>query len=228
MCPPLPRSSNRPHSRFEIDDLGGYRDLEGWSDQAKTYAAMVTRLDRDVGQLLALLVEMGVDDNTLVIFAGDNGSGFAEDSPTGRFFDQSMGRKLRGINRSMYEGGLRQGAIARWPGFVPAGRVSDEPWAFWDFLPTAADLIGVNLPANYKTDGLSLLDFFKGGPARQREYFYWELHARSFARPSVSATGRPFVTEPRAKSSCTISRATKANGRIFRQGTPSSSPKPMR
>jgi len=169
-----------PHSRFEIDDLGEYRDLEGWTDQAKTYAAMVTRLDRDVGQLLALLVEMGVDENTLVIFAGDNGSAFAEDSPTGRFFDQSMGGKLRGIKRSMYEGGLRQAAIARWPGVVPAGRVSEEPWAFWDFLPTAAELIGVALPANARTDGLSLVKFLKGGPAPQRESFYWELHEQTF------------------------------------------------
>lgn len=169
-----------PHSRIEIDDLGIYRDREGWTDQAKTYAAMVTRLDRDVGQLLALLGEMGVDDNTLVIFAGDNGSAFAETSPLGRFFDQSMGGKLRGIKRSMYEGGLRQAAIARWPGVVPAGRVSDEPWAFWDFLPTAAELIGVPLPATHNTDGLSLVDFLKGGPAPKRDHFYWELHEQGF------------------------------------------------
>jgi arylsulfatase A-like enzyme len=169
-----------PHSRIEIDDLGSYRDREGWTDQAKTYAAMVTRLDRDVGQLLALLVEMGVDDNTLVIFAGDNGSAFAETSPLGRFFDQSMGGKLRGIKRSMYEGGLRQAALARWPGVVPAGRVSDEPWAFWDFLPTAAELAGVTLPETHKTDGLSLVSFLKGGPAPQRDYYYWELHEQGF------------------------------------------------
>jgi arylsulfatase A-like enzyme len=169
-----------PHGRFEIDDLGEYRDLEGWTEQAKTYAAMVTRLDRDVGQLLTLLAELGIDDNTLVIFAGDNGSALAEDSERGRFFDQSMGGKLRGIKRSMYEGGLRQAALARWPGVVPAGRVSDEPWAFWDFLPTAAELIGVTLPPNQKTDGLSLVNFLKGGPAPQRDYFYWELHEQSF------------------------------------------------
>ncbi len=169
-----------PHSRFEIDDLGEYRDRDGWTQQAKTYAAMVTRLDRDVGQLLALLAELGIDEHTLILFAGDNGSAFAEDSPTGRFFDQSMGGKLRGYKRSLYEGGLRQAALARWPGVVPAGRVSDEPWAFWDFLPTAAELAGVPLPANHQTDGLSLVDFLKGGPAPQRDYFYWELHEQGF------------------------------------------------
>jgi arylsulfatase A-like enzyme len=76
----------------------------------------------------------------------------------------------------MYEGGLRQAAIARWPGQVPAGRVSDAPWAFWDFLPTCAELLGAKLPAGAKTDGLSILPLLKGGPAPERGCFYWELH----------------------------------------------------
>ena len=59
---------------------------------------------------------------------------------------------------------------------MPAGRVSDEPWAFWDFLPTAAELAGAKLPAGFKTDGLSLVSLLKGGAAPQRDYFYWELH----------------------------------------------------
>ena len=87
-----------------------------------------------------------------------------------------MGGKLRGFKRSMYEGGLRQAAIARWPGVVPAGRVSDEPWAFWDFLPTAAELAGATLPDGFRPDGCSLATFLKGGPAPKRDYFYWELH----------------------------------------------------
>jgi arylsulfatase A len=76
----------------------------------------------------------------------------------------------------MYEGGLRQPAIARWPGVVPAGRVADDPWAFWDFLPTAAELAGASLPGAFKPDGFSLVSFLKGGPAPKRDYFYWELH----------------------------------------------------
>ena len=59
---------------------------------------------------------------------------------------------------------------------MPAGRVSDEPWAFWDFLPTAAELAGAPIPAECKTDGLSLVSFLQGGPAPQRDHFYWELH----------------------------------------------------
>jgi arylsulfatase A-like enzyme len=78
----------------------------------------------------------------------------------------------------MYEGGLRQAAIARWPGVVPASRVSDEPWAFWDFLPTCAELAGRPLPPGVVTQGRSLVDFLAGGPAPQRDHVYWELHER--------------------------------------------------
>jgi len=165
-----------PHGNFEINDLGDYANRAGWTQQQKTYAAMVTRLDRDVGALLALLKELKIDDRTLVIFAGDNGSSFAPNTPVGKLFDQAMGGKLRGFKRSMYEGGLRQAAIARWPGVLPAGRVSDEPWAFWDFLPTAAELAEAKIPANCKPDGLSLVSFLKGGPSPKRAFFYWELH----------------------------------------------------
>jgi len=165
-----------PHGSYEIDKLGAYADRTDWTPQQKTYAAMVSRLDSDVGALLALLRELGLDDNTLVVFSGDNGSSFAPNSEIGRRFDQTMGGRLRGFKRGLYEGGLRQAALARWPGTVPAGRVSDEPWAFWDFLPTCAELAGASLPAGCKPDGLSLVPYLKGGPAPRRECFYWELH----------------------------------------------------
>ena len=163
-----------PHSRFEINDLGDYA-REPWTGQQKAYAAMVTRLDRDIGQLLDLLAELGLDGRTLVMTAGDNGSSFDPDSEIGRRFNQAS-NGLRGYKRGLYEGALRQAALARWPGVVPAGRVSDEPWAFWDFLPTAAELAGVRLPADHRTDGRSLVEFLRGGPAPRRDFFYWELH----------------------------------------------------
>jgi len=163
-----------PHSRFEINDLGEYA-REPWTDQQKAYAAMVTRLDRDIGQLLDLLAELGLDGRTLVMTAGDNGSSFDPDSEIGRRFNQAS-NGLRGYKRGLYEGALRQAALARWPGVVPAGRVSDEPWAFWDFLPTAAELAGVRLPADHRTDGRSLVEFLRGGPVPRRDFFYWELH----------------------------------------------------
>lgn len=172
-----------PHGRHEIDSQGIYKD-EKWTEQQKSYAAQVTRLDSDVGRLLAKLKELNLDEKTLVIIAGDNGSSFGPNSEIGKRFDQSMGGKLRGFKRSLYEGGLRQASIARWPGVVPKGKVCDEPWAFWDFLPTCADLIGAKLPPGARTDGLSILALLKGRAAPKREYFYWELHE---AGPSLQA-----------------------------------------
>lgn len=163
-----------PHGNYEIDDQGIYKD-KPWSEKEKNYAAMVTRLDSDVGRLLALLKELKIDDKTLVMIAGDNGSSFPPNSPLGKRFEQAS-NGLRGFKRDLYEGALRQAAIARWPGVVPAGRVSDEAWAFWDFLPTAAELSGAKIPAGVQIDGLSLVSFLKGGAAPKREYFYWELH----------------------------------------------------
>lgn len=165
-----------PHGRYEIDHLGEYAARKGWSKLQQTYAAMVTRLDSDLGRLLGVLKAMKIDEKTLVVLAGDNGSSFRPETQIGKLFDQTMGGKLRGIKRSMYEGALRQAAIARWPGNVPAGRVCDGPWAFWDFLPTAVELAGAKVPAGRKIDGLSLVSMLKGGPAPRREYFYWELH----------------------------------------------------
>lgn len=162
-----------PHGNFEIDDLGLYKD-KPWTELQKTYAAMVTRLDSDVGRLLDLLKELKIDDNTLIIFAGDNGASFDPKSEVGKLFDQSMDGRLRGYKRSLYEGGLRQAGIARWPGKVPAGRVCDQPWAFWDFLPTAAELAGARISSAH--DGLSMVSLLKGGAAPEREAFYWELH----------------------------------------------------
>ena len=163
-----------PHGRHEIDDVGIYADRP-WTPQQKAYAAQVTRVDRDVGQLLDLLAELKIDDRTLVMLAGDNGSSFNPESELGRLFEQAS-NGLRGYKRGLYEGALRQAALARWPGQIPAGRVTAEPWAFWDFLPTAAELAGVSLPSGYTTDGRSLVSFLRGGPAPQRDYFYWELH----------------------------------------------------
>ncbi len=163
-----------PHGAFQINDQGIYQD-KPWSEQEKNYAAMVTRLDSDVGRILALLKELKLDDQTLVMVAGDNGSSFPPNSALGRRFAQAA-NGLRGYKRELYEGGLRNAGLARWPGIVPAGRVSEEPWAFWDFLPTCAELTGAKIPAGTPVDGRSLVSFLKGGPAPRRECFYWELH----------------------------------------------------
>jgi arylsulfatase A len=163
-----------PHARHEIDDFGIYKD-KPWSDREKAYAAQVTRIDSDVGELLDALRELGIDRNTLVIFTGDNGSSFPADSEIGKRFNQA-GNGLRGFKRGLYEGALRQAAITWWPGTVPAGRVDDQPWAFWDLMPTFVKMSGAKPPQGYETDGLPLLEYLKGGEVPRRDYFYWELH----------------------------------------------------
>lgn len=166
-----------PHQKLEIDDLGAYAATD-WKPNLKAYAAMVSRLDRDTGQLLDLLKELQIDDDTLVILAGDNGSSFAPDSELGRHFAQAQG--LRGYKRSMYEGGLRQAALIRWPGVVRPGTVGDQAWAFWDVLPTVAELAGTRLPDGFTPDGVSLVPMLRGGTLAGRDRLYWELHEGGF------------------------------------------------
>jgi arylsulfatase A-like enzyme len=136
---------------------------------------MITRMDKDVGKIMAQLKKSGQDENTLVIFTSDNGP-HQEGGHTPKFFESSGA--LRGIKRDVYEGGIRVPSIARWPARVKAGRVSNQPWAFWDFLPTAADLAGVPCPAGL--DGISIVPTLLGGRQQQHEYFYWESHDKGF------------------------------------------------
>ncbi len=164
-----------PHGRHEIDSQGIYADKD-WTPLQKNYAAQVTRLDSDIGRILDTLETLGLDDKTLVIMSGDNGSSFPPHSEIGTLFDQAMGGKLRGFKRGMYEGALRQACIARWPGVIPAGKVCDDPWAFWDFLPTCAEILATKLPDGVTTDGVSILPLLEGGTAPKRDFFYWELH----------------------------------------------------
>lgn len=139
------------------------------------FAAMITRMDRDIGRLVDRIRETGRDDRTLVMFTSDNGP-HREGGADPAFFDSAGG--LRGIKRDLYEGGIRVPMIARWPGTVPDGRTSAHPWAHWDFLPTAAELAGGQVPASI--DGLSMVRALRGETPPAHEYFYWEFHERGF------------------------------------------------
>lgn len=136
------------------------------------FAAMVTRLDRDVGRLMALLKEKGIDENTVVIFTSDNGP-HGEGGHDFRYFDSNG--PLRGYKRDLYDGGIRVPFIVRWPGKVAAGSTSDYIGAFWDFFPTAVDLAGAK--SDVKVDGKSILPTLLGMPKKQKqhEYLYWEF-----------------------------------------------------
>jgi len=133
-------------------------------------AAMITRLDRDIGRILDLLDELKLADNTLVIFSSDNGPTNAGGQDP--VFFNSAG-PLRGLKFSLYEGGVRVPFIARWPGHVAADRTSDFPSAFWDMPPTFAELAGATVP---KGDGVSILPTLVSKPDTQasRDYLYWE------------------------------------------------------
>ncbi len=133
------------------------------------YAAMVTRMDRDVGRVLALLEERRVAENTLVVFTSDNGDAAGIRGDT--FFNSTAG--FRGHKQNMYEGGIRVPSVARWPGRIAPGRVSRHPWYFADFLPTAAEIAGAKPPAGL--DGISIVPELTGKRQRAHEFMYWEL-----------------------------------------------------
>ena len=160
---------------MEVPDDAPYSD-EKWPQVEKNYAAMVTRLDADVGKLMKRLKDLNLDENTIVFFSSDNGP-HKEGGQDPTFF--GSGGPLRGIKRDLYEGGIREPMIVRWPGKVKAGVVSDQVGAFWDFLPTAADLAGVKAPPGL--DGVSLAPTLLGtGKQAQHEFLYWEFHERGF------------------------------------------------
>jgi arylsulfatase A-like enzyme len=149
---------------------------ENWPQAEKNKAAMITRLDADIGILLAQLQKWNLEKNTLVIFTSDNGP-HREGGNQPAFFRSSG--PLRGIKRDLYEGGIRVPLIIRWPAQIRPGTVSDHVCAFWDFLPTACDLAGVPIPS--PCDGLSLAPLLTGqGTQRTYEFLYWEFHEGGF------------------------------------------------
>jgi arylsulfatase A len=158
-------------ARFDVPSLG-YRSQP---TPHATFAAMITRMDRDVGRLVDLIRTRGLDNRTLVMFISDNGP-HQEGGGDPAFFRSSGG--LRGIKRDLYEGGIRVPMIARWPGVVPAGRTSDHVWAHWDMLPTLADIAGARAPAGL--DGLSMAQALRGGSQATHPFLYWEFHERGF------------------------------------------------
>jgi arylsulfatase A len=164
----------QPHARFEPPDLAPYAD-QPWPPGAKSYAAMVTRADRHVGEVMRTLRELRLDDSTLVIVTSDNG---AHDGPDKGFQLFRSNGALRGEKGQLYEGGIRVPAIFRWPGRIAAGGVSHYASAFCDFLPTFAELAGVKPPG--PVDGLSLVPVLSGKAQPSREFLYWEHQVWDF------------------------------------------------
>ncbi len=137
-----------------------------------TYAGMINYLDTSVGKIVTKIDELGMSDNTLVIFTSDNGA--MSEGGWSRHYFKSSGI-LRGGKRDLYEGGIRVPMIARWPGTIKAGSKSEHISAFWDYMPTVCELAGTTCPNN--TDGVSFLPTLLGNKDQpSHEFLYWEFH----------------------------------------------------
>ncbi len=170
----IPHANNEAGGKgMEVPDHGIYKNKD-WPEPQKGHAAMITRMDGDIGKVFDLLKKFGIDDNTLVIFTSDNGP--HREGGNKSDFNDSNG-PLRGIKRDLYEGGIRVPTIARWPGKTKAGTASDHISAFWDFLPTACAAAGVKPPDNI--DGISYLPELLGKKQKKHEYLYWEFFERN-------------------------------------------------
>ena len=165
---------------------------ESWPAVQRNKAAMITRMDGDIGRVLGKLKELKLEENTVVFFSSDNGP-HKEGGVDPEFFKSSG--PFRGIKRDLYEGGIRVPFIVRWPAQIKRGQVSDLSYAFWDFLPTAAEIAQAKPPSGI--DGISMVPALLGKPqAAQHTFLYWEFHERGFQQ--AVRTGHWKAVRPQA------------------------------
>jgi arylsulfatase A-like enzyme len=170
----------------EVPDYGPYAD-HPWPDTYKGHAAMITRLDTQIGELLAELKRLGIDERTMVLFSSDNGP-HQESGPDydPKFFEASG--PFSGLKRSLTEGGIRVPLIARWPGRIAANTVSEHVGYFGDFMATFAELAGTKPPAG--CDSVSFAITLLGrGKQMQHPHLYWEFYEGGVTR-AVLLEGR--------------------------------------
>jgi arylsulfatase A-like enzyme len=177
----LPHANNEAGKQgMEVPSDAPY-SAEPWPQPQKNHAAMITYLDAQVGRVLEKLAALGLDERTIVFFTSDNGP-HREGGADPEFFHSSG--PLRGFKRALYEGGIRVPMIVRYPGKIAPG-TSDQVWAFWDVLPTLAELAGAKAPEGL--DGISMVPALLGERAAGRAqvdhpYLYWEFPERGFAQ----------------------------------------------
>ena len=164
-----------PHQKMAVPDLGAYASKD-WPEVEKIKAAMITRMDGYVGQLMAELKSLGLDEKTMVMFTSDNGP-HHEGGVDVEFFDSNG--PFRGLKRDLYEGGIREPTIVRWPGVVKPGD-SDQVWALWDLLPTLVDIAGGTVPKD--RDGVSMKQVLLTGQSVPRDPLYWEFYEGGFSQ----------------------------------------------
>jgi arylsulfatase A len=169
------RDKFEPEKSFKGVDSGPTFRLGPYGSQPEAHAAftaMIRELDDYVGELLDKLKELGLEKNTIVMFASDNGP-HQEGGADPDYFNSNG--DLRGYKRDMYEGGIRTPMLVKWPGKVKEGTITDHISAFWDILPTFADITGSKAPENI--DGISFLPTLLGeNGQKEHEYLYWEFH----------------------------------------------------
>ena len=165
----------------EVPDYGIYRD-KNWTNQNKGQAAMITRMDSDIGRILSKLNKYKISNNTLIIFTSDNGH-HREGGNDPEFFNANG--PLRGMKRDLYEGGIRVPTIAYWPNRIKAGSTSDQPFYFGDLMATAAELAGTSSPS--ALDSISFLPTLINNSKQQkkREFIYWEFLEKKGAQALV-------------------------------------------
>jgi N-acetylgalactosamine-6-sulfatase len=155
------------------EDKKEYPDM---AEPQRTFNSAITRADKQVGRVLALLEELKSLDNTIVIFSSDNGPENSMPKPDQKFYF-SVGDTggLRGRKRSLYMGGVNVPFLVRWPGHVPAGRVDKTSViAGVDMLPTLLAAAGVPMPQGYQSDGINVMDAFEGKPFTRPQPLFWE------------------------------------------------------
>jgi arylsulfatase A-like enzyme len=171
----IPHANNEAGKEgMEVPSYGPYADKD-WPEPQKGHAAMITRMDGDIGKLMSLLKRLDIDKNTIVMFSSDNGP-HKEGGADPAFFNSSG--PLRGYKRDLYEGGIRVPMIARWPDKIKAGSTINHISAFWDLLPTCCELAGAAIPDGI--DGISMVPTLLGRQRAQKrhDYIYWEFHAQ--------------------------------------------------
>ena len=173
-------SYNTPHANpqnkpdgMEVPSYGQF-DGKDWPNPEKGFAAMIYNLDQSVAKIMDKLKEYDIEDNTMFIFCSDNGP-HNQGGHKVEYFNSNG--NLRGAKVDLYEGGIRSPFIVHWPKVIKPGRKSDHIGAFWDLLPTLADIVNSDVPEDI--DGISFLPVLRGRDKQQKkhEYLYWELNA---------------------------------------------------
>lgn len=187
----IPHANNQGRQKgMEVPDYGAYAGKD-WPEAQKGLAAMIGRMDSDVGRVMQKLKEYGIDENTIVIFTSDNGP-HREGGNDPDYFNSNG--PLRGIKRALYDGGIRVPFIVRWPGEVKGGSESEHVGYFADFLPTACELAGVEVPKGL--DGISFVKALRGEPDQEEhEYLYWEFYEQG-SRQAVRFGEWKAIAEP--------------------------------